>query len=321
MSNLQTIRSFAGPSLVGSSHPDGATGVRVTDTRIVLTFDTPIAIDRYAIVVTDADGYMLRHEYSAGGVPGVQAVGNQLFIKPEGFFKPGSYSIELPYGSVTDLAGNLYAGPQRLTFDTVSALATGTAGNDLLAGGRGARIDGGAGIDTVQYGGFWGEYTIGKQGEAFTVSHGRAGPVDTLAGVERLLFEERAIALDIDGNGGQAYRLYRAAFDREPDQPGVGYWIGALDRGVSLDAVASAFLGSAEFQDLYGSAPGDEQLVGQLYRNILHREPDQGGFDYWMGRLGEGLERDKLLVSFSESQENVEATADLVAYGFSYQPY
>lgn len=320
MSDSQ-INSFGGPRLVASSHPDGAAGVRVTDTSIVLTFDTAIAVDRYAVTVTDASGYMLRQEYGAGGVPGAKAVGNQLFIKPEGFFKPGSYTIELPNGSVTDLAGNAYAGPQRLTFDTVSALHTGTAGNDLLAGGRGAHIDGGAGIDTAQYAGFWGEYTIAKQGEAFTVSHGKAGAVDTLAGVERLLFEERAIALDIDGNGGQAYRLYRAAFDREPDHAGVGYWIGVLDRGASLDAVASAFLDSAEFQDLYGSALDDAQLVGQVYKNILHREPDQGGFDYWLGRLGEGMEREKLLASVSESAENVEATADLVACGFTYQPY
>lgn len=317
-SQLHTLAASAGPTLVASSHPDGAAGVRVTDTRIVLTFSEAIAVDRYAVAVTDANGYLLRQD---GGSGGVHAIGNQLFLQPEGFFAPGTYTIELPGGSVSGLSGNLYAGPQRLSFSTTQALAAGTAGDDLLAGGRGARIEGGAGIDTAQYAGYWGEYTIGRQGEAFTVRHGSAGVVDTLAGVERLLFHERAIALDLDGNGGQAYRLYRAAFDREPDQPGVGFWIAQLDRGLDLAEAARGFLASQEFQDLYGSAPSDELLVGQLYRNILHREPEQGGFDFWMARLQDGLAREEVLVAFSESAENVDAVAELVAHGFSYVPY
>jgi hypothetical protein len=35
----------------------------------------------------------------------------------------------------------------------------------------------------------------------------------------------RAVALDVDGAAGQAYRLYQAAFDRAPDKNGLGYWI------------------------------------------------------------------------------------------------
>jgi len=308
----------AGPTLIGSSHANGATGVAVTDTRIVLTFSEAIAVDRYAVVVTDQNGYMLRQEIGANGM---HAAGNQLFIKPEGFFTSGSYTIELPAGSVTNMSGNAYAGPDRISFSTAQAVASGSAGNDLLIGGQGKRVDGGAGIDTAQYGGYWGEYTIKHVESGFTVQRSNGGVTDTLAGVERLLFQERAVALDIDGNGGQAYRLYRAAFDREPDQGGVGFWITQLDRGLALQDAAKGFLASAEFKDLYGGAPSDELLVGQLYRNILHREPEQGGFDFWVARLEEGMSREHLLVSFSESNENVDAVADLIAHGFSYQPY
>lgn len=309
---------MAGPILLDSSHHDGATGVAVTSTRIVLTFSEAISVDRYAIVVTDQNGYMLRQET---GVNGIHTIGNQLFIKPEGFFASGNYTISLPTGSVTSLAGSVYSGPDHISFSTAQAVASGSGGNDLLIGGQGKKVDGGAGIDTAQYSGFWGEYTIKSASEGFTVQRSNGGATDTLVGVERLLFQERAIALDIDGTGGQAYRLYRAAFDREPDQEGVGFWIHQLDRGLSLQQAAQGFLASPEFQGLYGSAPSDEVLVHQLYRNILHREPEQGGYDFWVDRLGDGVGRDVVLAAFSESAENIHATADLVAQGFSYTPY
>lgn len=308
----------AGPTLVDSSHRHGATGVAVTDTRIVLTFSEAIAVDRFAIVVTDQNGYMLRQET---GADGLHVIGNQLFIKPEGFFTSGSYTISLPAGAVTSLAGLAYSGPDHISFSTTQAVADGTGGNDLLIGGQGQRVDGGAGIDTAQYSGFWGEYTITAAGEGYTVQRASGGALDTLVGVERLLFQERAIALDTDGTGGQAYRLYRAAFDREPDQAGVGFWIGQLDRGLSLQDAAQGFLASTEFQDLYGSAPSDAQLVDQLYRNILHREPEPDGYAFWVDRLDKGVGRDVLLAAFSESQENLDATAELIAHGFSYVPY
>lgn len=50
-----------------------------------------------------------------------------------------------------------------------------------------------------------------------------------LDSVERIRFTDKVIALDIDGNAGEAYRLYKAAFDRTPDKEGLGSWIGQLD--------------------------------------------------------------------------------------------
>ena len=52
---------------------------------------------------------------------------------------------------------------------------------------------------------------------------------DTLVSVERLVFSDVTVALDLDGVGGQAYRIYKAAFDREPDSGGLGYWIAQME--------------------------------------------------------------------------------------------
>lgn len=63
-----------------------------------------------------------------------------------------------------------------------------------------------------------------------------------LTGIERRQFSDAQIAIDIDGAGGQAYRLYRAAFDRTPDKEGVGFWMAMMDGGVEAAAVASGFI-------------------------------------------------------------------------------
>lgn len=66
--------------------------------------------------------------------------------------------------------------------------------------------------------------------------------------IERLLFDDRAIAYDIDGNAGKAYRLYQAAFDRLPDQDGAIFWNSKLHDGVGRSEVLMAFSESPENQ-------------------------------------------------------------------------
>lgn len=53
--------------------------------------------------------------------------------------------------------------------------------------------------------------------------------LDVLKNVERLNFKDGAVALDIGGNGGVAYRLYQAALNRAPDQAGFNYWVNVLN--------------------------------------------------------------------------------------------
>lgn len=222
----------------------------------------------------------------------------------------------------------------------------GTAGNDVLVGSwLDDRLDGGdgddvltggygddlllgdAGLDTARYARLREEYAVRSDaapGKWF-VDDLRDGPADghdRLDGIERQAFADGALALDVDGAAGQAYRIYRAAFDRAPDEDGLGYWMAALDRGASLHAVAAGFTESQEFRALVGAAPSNADVVTLLYRNVLDREPDQGGFAFWLDVLESG--RDDLagvLASFSESAENVEAVALLIGHGIAYQPW
>ncbi len=85
-------------------------------------------------------------------------------------------------------------------------------------------------------------------------------------------------------------RLYRAFFDREPDPAGTEYWLGEAERGASLDVIAESFAVSDEFVKRYG-ATTDEQFLDIVYRNVLGRDYDQAGFQYWLGQLQTKLTR------------------------------
>ncbi|MEZ5378393.1 MAG: DUF4214 domain-containing protein [Acidimicrobiales bacterium] len=85
-------------------------------------------------------------------------------------------------------------------------------------------------------------------------------------------------------------RLYRAFFDREPDDVGAAYWLRVAEEGASLDVIAESFAASTEFTTTYG-ATTDEQFLEIVYRNVLGRDYDQGGFQYWLGQLQTQLSR------------------------------
>ena len=146
---------------------------------------------------------------------------------------------------------------------------------------------------------------------------------DMAVNIDRLQFSDINLALDT-GKGeiaGSAYRIYKAAFDRTPDAGGLGFWINAMDDGASLTSVAAGFINSPEFQQLYGANVTDRDYVTKLYNNVLDRNPDQEGYDFWLGAMAKGLSREDVLVNFSESKENIGNVADLIANGIQYQEW
>jgi methionine-rich copper-binding protein CopC len=306
----------AAPQLLASSVADGTTSVPLTG-KIALVFDD---------TVTAGPGLRLTDEHGATVSSAViTANGSTLQIDPHQNLTPGArYTLSLPEGSVLDLSGNRYAGHASYTFTTVAPAAASSAGdgNDVFsASGTGQKIDGGAGIDTVFYDDTKVPLEIYVQDSHVTVYQTGAGSADTLTGVERLLFPTHAIALDVNGAGGEAYRMYQAAFDRAPDLSGLGFWINALDSGHSLQSVAQNFLVSDEFKKLYGDGVNNKDFVTNLYHNILHREPEAEGFNFWKNALDGGAERSRILVDFSESTENQSSMLPIIGKGFAYIPY
>jgi hypothetical protein len=110
-----------------------------------------------------------------------------------------------------------------------------------------------------------------------------------------------------DGHAGEVRRLYLAYFDREPDPTGAAYWESRRSSGMSVAAISAYFAQSGEFRARYGNVD-DAGFVTLVYRNVLGREPDANGHDYWRQRLAEGMSRGSLMAHFSESPEFRSAT-------------
>jgi hypothetical protein len=228
-------------------------------------------------------------------------------------------------GDLRDLYQPFLAGDDSITGSAAADGLMGFDGNDTMRGGGGDDwISGGAGSDFASYSGVRASFTVTRGSEAVTVADnvGAEGR-DTLVDVERLVFADTNVALDVGAGeiGGRAYRLYEAAFNRLPDALGVGFWIRALDNGVPVSAVAQGFLDSQEYRDIYGSAMSNRDLITRYYTNILERAPEPAGIDFWMVRLDDGVSRADVLAGISESLENINASAAVIAHGFSYTPY
>ena len=144
-----------------------------------------------------------------------------------------------------------------------------------------------------------------------------------IMGSSRLKFSDATIALDTDGVAGQAYRIYKAAFNRTPDSEGLGYWIANMDAGLSVVEVSARFIDSAEFRSLYGSNPSNADFLTKVYSNVLGRAPDPSGYAWWLNEMNTNPARTKakVLADFAESPENISGTSQAISNGISFAAY
>ncbi|MCK9510991.1 MAG: DUF4214 domain-containing protein [Pigmentiphaga sp.] len=174
------------------------------------------------------------------------------------------------------------------------------------------RIQGNDDINWVIYHGGRDAYALEGEDDVLVVEDRQPwrDGTDHLHGIERLSFTDGAIALDLDGNAGLAWRLY-GALGREADEAGLGYWIAQLDAGAGARAVAAGFVGSAEFLEGIGLPsinPGEAGAwVDALYLRFFNREADAGGRDYWTTALvDQQLDAADVVAGFAASAESIE---------------
>ncbi len=124
--------------------------------------------------------------------------------------------------------------------------------------------------------------------------------------VDRLLCDDAIIAFDWDGNLGVVQRLYKAAFNRVPDQDGLSANVAAIDAGLTKVDLANAFLASPEGLAKYPPDASDADYVRQLYKNVLNRLPENVEVDDWLQpqKPASSTSRGEVLMGFSDSIEN-----------------
>ncbi len=235
-------------------------------------------------------------------------------------------------GAVINGDGNANALAGGTGDDSINGLAS----DDTLVGGVGRdTLDGGAGDDTASYigahgavqvtlvdaatlGGATGGFATGFDGKDTLISiENIAGSAfgDTLTGNSGANILTGGDELTLTANQKIIYRLYGATLNREPDLPGFSLWTAQLNSGTPLATIASGFVGSVEFQNIYG-ALNDAAFVALLYRNVLHRAPDAAGQSSWVNQLSGGASRPSVVVGFSESVE-FQGSTELASRGFA----
>ncbi|MCG8611268.1 MAG: DUF4214 domain-containing protein [Pseudomonadales bacterium] len=83
-------------------------------------------------------------------------------------------------------------------------------------------------------------------------------------------------------------QAYIAYYGRPADPDGWAYWIGVLDAsGGDLANIIQDFGNSTEFLERYGNLD-NEALINNVYLQLLNREPDQAGLDFYLQFLNSG---------------------------------
>ncbi|MEZ5806082.1 MAG: DUF4214 domain-containing protein [Zhengella sp.] len=127
-------------------------------------------------------------------------------------------------------------------------------------------------------------------------------------------------------------RLYEGVFGRKPDHGGLTYWSDVYRHVLEsnpLETDKNNLITSIqdwldptrtdEFAERYGTNPTDLEFTTNLYRNILGREPDPGGLNYWVGQLAV-LTREQLVIEFTESVEFISRSNDAIVQ-FAYNGF
>ncbi|RXK12288.1 hypothetical protein CP965_11015 [Halarcobacter mediterraneus] len=207
--------------------------------------------------------------------------------------------------------------------DTISGgegddILYGNEGNDSLIGGNGSnQLFGGDGIDSALYLGIRNTLDISSNDNGtFTVTS--EDIEDILDSIELISFDDGDMSVDyaveVRENQEEFARFYNALFQRLPDNEGLSYWVNDLidtslgGGGNTIQGAAQAFADSHEFQELYGNDVNNSEFINLLYQNILNRQADTGGYNYWLNEIGSTNDRGGMIVNFANSEEFINNT-------------
>jgi len=184
-------------------------------------------------------------------------------------------------------------------------------------------LDGALGTDTVVFRTSSNMFDISRSNNNWNIQTKSGQDKKILKNIERVTFADKSVGLDTEGISAQAYRIYKAAFDRTPDMGGLGFWIAQMDKGMDVVEVAARFIDSPEFRQTYGTNVSDTKFLTSVYNNVLDRDPDTAGLAWWVNEMKTNPAKtwQKVLADFSESPENQTNVASLIANGIAYDPW
>ena len=162
----------------------------------------------------------------------------------------------------------------------VGIKGNGTSDNDhILVDNVNLNLDGGDGIDAVLYQNTSDEYSLKVENNVVTVSNG--GDKDTFTNIERIQFLDSNLAVDLDGNAGDAARFLGILLGKESvsNQNFAGIVIDFLDRGVSYNELMQIGLDA-----VLGPGASGASVVDLIYKNLVGSSAPEILYSLNMGR-------------------------------------
>lgn len=225
---------------------------------------------------SDASGQSVRNIVDDGGTDTLDfsavTVGVGVNLAPGGYSSVGK--LLSGASALANVTLSIDAVIENVIGTAQADVIYGNAANNTLTGGRGNdTLDGGAGIDTAVFSGPRARYAITKTQSGQTVQDSTgADGIDTLSNIERLLFSDGKLALDLDGRAGQTVKLIGAVFGKASvgNTSYVGIGLKLLDGGTSYEQLGTLAInetGKTNHTDivvllwtnLFGSAPASAQ--------------------------------------------------------------
>ncbi|MDB2483460.1 hypothetical protein N9Y16_02605 [Gammaproteobacteria bacterium] len=230
--------------------------------------------------------------WDGGGFDTLDASGSLLPVTL--YLSPGYW------GYVGDAAGAsiIDAGQQTINFGTRIEKVIGSAMGDTLVGDEfdnwlvGAagsdKLDGGAGIDTALILAPRATTTLTRLNDGLADAQWqlrRGTEVDNLTGVERVEFSDYGLALDLDGNAGEAVKLLGVLIgaDSLSDRGLVAAVLDYADTGLSLEAMLTIGLDL-----LLGESPSGVAVVNLLHQALTGVEAGPALLADYGGRIDRG---------------------------------
>ena len=293
---------------------------RATDQLVPLTFDLGGQAGAYAIVEDSLGRLWMGGQFTRVPSTGRSVNGMVRFSPNEPIEPPGpgerpadDQIIRLyraVFGRAPDAQGFEFWTRQYASGASLESIAADFTGSPEWNDRYGDGLSNVAFIDAIY------QNVLGRPGDAGgvrfwldAIDSGRLSRVQVLLSVSDSPENIAATGTStpIRSDEAQILRLYQAAFGRSPEVGGYSFWVYAYRGGQSLESIAAAFVSSDEWAERFGAQPTPENLVESLYQNVLGRSPDAAGERFWLEEL-QVRSVASVLVSFSESTENVERT-------------
>jgi hypothetical protein len=185
-------------------------------------------------------------------------------------------NIQMAFGTVIE---TVLGSPQA---DTIIG---NTSPNKLEGRGGSDVLDGGGGIDTAVWTSPLANYKLNQTATGFAVQ-AKSGidGTDQLQNIERLLFSDTSVALDLNGNAGTVAKILGAVFGREAinNKQFVGIGLSYSDAGWTYDNLAGLALTAA-------GASTPDKVVTLLWTNVIGFAPTEANKAPYIAMLQNGM--------------------------------